>query len=63
MGKEKVTQVQEGQRVPQMMNPKRNMPRHILIKPIKITHKEKNIKTSKGKAKNNIHGKPHKANS
>ena len=32
MGKEIVNQVQEAQRVPYRMNPRRNTPRHILIK-------------------------------
>ena len=32
MGKEIVNQVQEAQRVPSRINPRRNMPRHILIK-------------------------------
>ena len=32
MEKEKVNQVQEAQRVPYKINPRRNMPRHILIK-------------------------------
>ena len=32
MGKETVTQVQEAQRVPNRINPRRNTPRHILIK-------------------------------
>ena len=32
MEKETVNQVQETQRVPYRINPKRNMPRHILIK-------------------------------
>ena len=32
MGKEIVNQVQEAQRVPQRINPRRNTPRHILIK-------------------------------
>ena len=32
MGKEIVNQVQEAQRVPYRINPKRNMTRHILIK-------------------------------
>ena len=41
MGKEIVSQVQEGQRVPYMTNPRRNMPRHILIKLAKIKYKEK----------------------
>ena len=33
MGKEIVNQVQEMQRVPYRINPRRKMPRHILIKP------------------------------
>ena len=32
MGKERVNQVQEKQRVPYRINPRRNTPRHILIK-------------------------------
>ena len=32
IGKEIVNQVQEAQRVPYRINPRRNMPRHILIK-------------------------------
>ena len=59
MGKEIATQVQEAQRVPYRINPKRNMPRHTLIKLTNIKHKEKNIKSSKGKATNNTHGDPH----
>ena len=35
MGKEIVNQVQEAQRVPNRINPRRNMPTHILIKIIK----------------------------
>ena len=31
MGKEMVNQVQEAKRVPYRINPRRNMPRHILI--------------------------------
>ena len=41
MGKERATQVQEAQRVPYRINPKRNMPRHILIKLLKIKYKKK----------------------
>ena len=63
MGKEIVTQVQEAQRVPYRINPRRNMPTHILIKLSKIKYKEKNIKSSKGKATNNIEGHHHKVNS
>ena len=47
MEKEIVNQVQEVQRVPYKMNPRRNMPRQKLIKLAKIKHKE-NIKISKG---------------
>ena len=36
MGKEIVTQVQETQRVPNRINPRKNTPRHILIKLTKI---------------------------
>ena len=50
MEKEIVSQVQEAQRIPYMINPRRNMPRHTLIKLSKIKHKKKNIKSSKGKA-------------
>ena len=39
MGKEIITQVQETQRVPNRINPRRNTPRHILIKLTKIKHK------------------------
>ena len=47
MGKEIVNKVQEPQRVPYRINPRRNMPRHILIKPTKIKHKEKTLKASR----------------
>ena len=41
MGKEIATQVQEVQRVSGRINPRRNMPRHIVIKLTKIKDKEK----------------------
>ena len=41
LGKETVNQVQEVQRAPYRINPRRNMPRHISIKLSKIKHKEK----------------------
>ena len=50
MGKETVTQVQEAQRVPGRINPRRYTPRHIVIKLEKIKDREKNIKNNKGKA-------------
>ena len=40
-GKERVSQVQEAQRVQYRITPRRNMPRHILIKVAKIKYKEK----------------------
>ena len=40
MRKEIATLVQEAQRVPNRINPRRNTPRHILIKLTKIKHKE-----------------------
>ena len=40
MEKEIVNQVQEAQRCPYRINPRRNMPRHILIKLTKTKHKE-----------------------
>ena len=44
MEKEIVNQVQETQRDPYRINPRRNMPRHILIKQAKIKYKEKILK-------------------
>ena len=38
MGKEIATQVQETQRIPNRINPRRNTPRHILIKLTRIKH-------------------------
>ena len=59
MGTGIVSQVQKGQRVPYRINPRRNTPRHIVIKLTKIKDKEKNIKSSKEKAINNIQGNSH----
>ena len=63
MKKEIVNQVQEGQRIPYRINPRRNMPRYILIKLTKTKHTKKNIKSSKGESTSNIQGKPHMLNS
>ena len=49
MGKEIATQVQEAQRVPGRINPRRNMPRHIVIKLTKIKDKEKLLKAAREK--------------
>ena len=63
MGKERVNQVQEVQRVPYRINPRRNMPRHILIELSKIKYKERILKAAREKTTNNIQGNPHKVNS
>ena len=55
MEKEIVNRVQEMQRVPYRINPRRNMPKHILIK--------LRLNTKKEKATSNIQGKPHTINS
>ena len=49
MGKEIVNQVQEAQRVPYRINPRRNTPTHILIKLLKIKYKEKILKAARKK--------------
>ena len=49
MGKEIATQVQETQRVPNRISPRRNTPRHILIKLMKIKHKEQILKAAREK--------------
>ena len=49
MGKEIATQVQEVQRVPYRINPRRNTPRHIVIKLTKIKDKENILKAARGK--------------
>ena len=49
-------------RVPYRINPRRNTPRHLLIKLTRTTYKEKKKKTesSNRKATNNIQGNSHK---
>ena len=49
MGKEIVTQVQEAQRVPGRINPRRNTLRHTVIKLTKIKDKEKLLKATREK--------------
>ena len=49
MGKEIATQVQETQRVSNRINPRKNTPRHILIKLTKIKHKEQILKAAREK--------------
>jgi len=47
MGREIVNQVQEAQWVPGRINPRRNTPRHIVMKLTKIKDKNKVLKTTK----------------
>ena len=49
MGKDIATQVQEVQRVPGRINPRRITPRHIVIKLTKIKNKEKLLKETREK--------------
>ena len=49
MEKEIANQVQEAQRVPYRINPRRNMPRHILIKLTKTKYKSRILKPAREK--------------
>ena len=49
MEKEIVNQVQEAQKVPYRINPRRNTPRHLLIKLTKTKHKERTLKAAREK--------------
>ena len=53
--REKVTQIQETQRVPSKRNPKRPTSRHIIIRMPSYEQKE-NRKSSKGEIRSNIQG-------
>ena len=58
MGKEIATQVQETQRVPNRINPRRNTPRHILVKLTKIKHKVQILKAAREKPQITHKGTP-----
>ena len=58
--REKVTQIQETQRVPIQRNPKRPTARRIIIKMEKFQDKRENLKGSKGETGSNIQGSPNK---
>ena len=49
MGKEIINKVQEAQRVPGRINPRRNTPRHIVIKVTKIKVRDKILKATREK--------------
>ena len=53
-----VNQVQEAQRVLYRVNPRRNTPRHILIKLIKNKHKERILKAAREKQQVTYKGNP-----
>ena len=56
--KEIVNQVQEAQRVPYRINPRRNTPKHILIKLTKTKHKERILKAAREKQQVTYKGNP-----
>ena len=58
MKKEMINQVQEAQRVPYRINPRRNTSRHILIKLIKTKHKERTFKAAREKQQVTYKGNP-----
>ena len=53
-----ITQVQETQRVPNRINPRRNSPRHILIKLTKIKCKDQILKSARKKQQLTYKGIP-----
>ena len=58
MEKEIVNQVQEVQRVPYRINPRRNTPKHILIKLTKTKHKQRILKAAREKHQVTYKGNP-----
>ena len=58
MEKEIVNQVQEAQRIPYRINPRRNTSRHILIKLTKTKHKERILKAAREKQQVTYRGNP-----
>ena len=58
MGKEIVNQVQEAQRVPYRINPRRNTPQHMLVKLSKNKYKEKILKAAREKQQITYKGIP-----
>ena len=58
MGKEIATQIQETQKVPYRINPRRNVMRHILIKLTKIKFKESILKAAREKQQITYKGIP-----
>uniref|UniRef100_A0A8D1DS07 L1 transposable element RRM domain-containing protein n=2 Tax=Sus scrofa TaxID=9823 RepID=A0A8D1DS07_PIG len=57
-GKEPLTQIQEAQRVPYKINPRRNTPRHMLFKLSKIKDKEEDLEAAREKKQVTYKGTP-----
>ena len=57
MGKETVNQVQEAQRIPYRIKPRRNTSRHVLIKLTEIKQKERILKAAREKQQVTYKGK------
>ena len=58
MEQEIVNQVQEAQRVPYRINPRRNTPRQILVKLTRTRHKERILKETREKQQVTFKGNP-----
>jgi len=58
MEKEIVNQVQEAQRISYRKNPRRNTPRHILIKLTKTKHNERILEAAREKEQVTYKGNP-----
>ena len=58
MGKEIINQVEEAQRVPSRINPRRNTLRHIAIRLTKIKDSDKILKATRGKQQIIYKGNP-----
>ena len=57
-GKEIVNKVQEAQRIPGRVNPRKNIPRHIVIKLTKIQDKDKILEATREKQQITYKGSP-----
>ena len=58
MENEIINQVQESQKVPYRVNPRRNIPRYIIIKLTKTKHKERILKAARKKKQVTYKGNP-----
>ena len=58
MKKEIINQIQEAYRIPNRINPRRNMPEHTLLKLTKTKHKERLLKAAREKQQVTYKGNP-----